>query len=90
MSDLGLYEIAGALREKNKIEKEKLEFDKSYYEQNKQIEKESIKAMQKMTEVVSQYASSMNVINENFKTVHRGIVALYGEIQELKTKIESV
>ena len=90
MSDLGLYEIASALREKNKIEKEKLEFDKDCFMKRNRTENESVEAMKKMTEVVNQYANAMNIVNKNFETVCNNIVMLRDEIHELKTKVESV
>lgn len=90
MSDLALYEIANELKEKNKIEKEKLEFDKDCFVKREQTEKESVEAMKKMTEIVNEYANAMKTVNKNFEIVCNNIVMLREEIHELKTKIESV
>lgn len=75
--------LAAAIRERNQIEREKLEFEKYVFEFNKQISIDTTKANMDMANTIASIA-------ENFRHIQKSIEVLSRNDAWLKTKIDEL
>lgn len=81
--------LANAIRERNAIEKAKLEFEKEVFEFNKQLNIDNVKANVDMSQTISEYACMIQNMNENLKVLSNNDFLLKQEIDGLKTLLEN-
>ena len=84
-----MNELANAIRERNAIEKAKLEFEKEVFEFNKQLNIDNVKANVDMSQTISEYACMIQNMNENLKVLSNNDFLLKQEIDGLKTLLEN-
>ena len=86
---LNMHELTSAVRERNAIEKAKLEFEKEVFEFNKQLNIDNVKANVDMSQTISEYADIVRNMNESIKVLRDNDFFLNQKIDALKFLLES-
>lgn len=79
-----LNDLAGAIRERNEIERAKLEFEKKMFEFNKQLSIDNVKANTDMARTISEYTDIIRGMNNSLKVLEDNVIFLKQEIDKVK------
>ena len=80
-------DLTRAIRERNKIEEEKVKLDREIFEFNKQLNIDSVKANTDMAATLASFADMVRKINENIEKLANNDAYLKQEIDNLKNMI---
>ena len=75
--------LAAAIRERNQIEREKLEFNKAVFEFNKQLSIDNVKANVDMANTVASFVDKFDQIQKNIEVLSSNDAWLKTKIDEL-------
>ena len=78
-----MYELTNTIKERNAIERNRLNFEKEMFEFNKQLNASSVKSTEDMVEV-------MKSLMEKFETINKAIQTLSANDAYLKKEIEKL
>ena len=80
-------DLTRAIRERNKIEEEKVKLDREVFEFNKQLNIDSVKANTDMAATLASFADMVRKINENIDKLFSNDAYLKQELDNLKSLI---
>ena len=80
-------DLIRVIRERNKIEEEKVKLDREVFEFNKQLNIDSVKANTDMAATLASFADMVRKINENIEKLANNDVYLKQELDNLKSMI---
>ena len=80
-------DLIRAIRERNKIEEEKVKLDREVFEFNKQLNIDSVKANTDMAATLASFADMVRKINENIEKLFSNDAYLKQELDNLKSLI---
>ena len=87
MYDYYVPDLTRAIRERNKIEEEKVKLDREVFEFNKQLNIDSVKANTDMAATLASFADMVRKINENIEKLFSNDAYLKQELDNLKSLI---
>ena len=87
MNDYYAQDLTRAIRERNKIEEEKVKLDREVFEFNKQLNIDSVKANTDMAATLASFAYMVRKMNDNIEKLANNDVYLKQEIDNLKNMI---
>ena len=80
-------DLIRAIRERNKIEEEKVKLDREIFEFNKQLNIDSVKANTDIASTLASFTDMVRKMNENIEKLANNDVYLKQEIDNLKNMI---
>ena len=80
-------DLIRAIRERNKIEEEKVKLDREVFEFNKQLNIDSVKANTDMASTLASFTDMVRKMNENIEKLANNDVYLKQEIDNLKNMV---
>ena len=80
-------DLIRVIRERNKIEEEKVKLDREVFEFNKQLNIDSVKANTDMAATLASFADMVRKMNENIEKLANNDVYLNQELDNLKSMI---
>ena len=80
-------DLIRVIRERNKIEEEKVKLDREVFEFNKQLNIDSVKANTDMAATLASFADMVRKINENIEKLFSNDAYLKQELDNLKSLI---
>ena len=80
-------DLTRAIRERNKIEEEKVKLDREIFEFNKQLNIDSVKANTDMASTLASFTAMVRKMNENIEKLANNDVYLKQEIDNLKNMV---
>ena len=80
-------DLIRAIRERNKIEEEKVKLDREIFEFNKQLNIDSVKANTDMASTLASFTDMVRKMNENIEKLANNDVYLKQEIDNLKNMV---
>jgi hypothetical protein len=80
-------DLVRTLKERNEIERKRLEFDKKVFEFNKQLNLDTVKASTDMAGTIEKYADMLQNFNNTVNTLSKNQGILYQQMQELKAML---
>ena len=87
MYDYYVPDLTRAIRERNKIEEEKVKLDRKVFEFNKQLNIDSVKANTDIAATLASFADMVRKINENIEKLFSNDAYLKQELDNLKSLI---
>ena len=84
-----LNDLANAIKERNEIERAKLQFEKEVFAFNKDLSVENVNANISMAQTISEYADMIRNMNENLQVLANNDAYLKQEIDNLKAILEN-
>ncbi len=84
MEDWIAQELVKAIKDRNKIEKQKLAFDKEMFEFNKQLNIDVTKANTDMATTLASYSDMVRKMNESIEKLFQNDMYFKQEIDKLK------
>lgn len=85
-----MYELANAIKERNAIEKNRLNFEKEVFEFNKQLNVSSVKSNEDMVEVMKSFMDKLDTISKAIQTLSANDSYLKKQIDELDSAFEQI
>jgi chaperonin cofactor prefoldin len=85
-----MYELANAIKERNAIEKNRLNFEKEVFEFNKQLNVSSIKSNEDMVEVMKSLMDKFDTIDKAIQTLSANDSYLKKQIDELDFSVRNL
>ena len=85
-----MHELANAIKERNAIERNKLEFEKEMFEFNKQLNNSSVKTNEDMVEVMKSLMDKFDTINKAIQTLSTNDAYFDNKIRELDIAITNL
>ena len=83
-----LDDLAKAIKERNEIERAKLQFEKEVFAFNKDLGVENVNANISMAQTISEYADMIRNMNENLNALRNNDFLLKQEIDGLRAILE--
>lgn len=83
-------ELIAAIKERNQIEREKLEFQKEMFEFNKQLDIDTVKANTDMAETIASLAENFNQIRRTIDVLAQNDVWLKKEVDALNIAVTNL
>ena len=80
-------DLIRAIRERNKIEEEKVKLDREIFEFNKQLNIDSVKANTDIASTLASFTDMVRKMNENIEKLANNDVYLKQEIDNLKNMV---
>ena len=80
-------DLTRAIRERNKIEEEKVKLDREVFEFNKQLNIDSVKANTDMEATLASFADMVRKMNDNVEKLTNNDAYLKQELDNLKSMI---
>ena len=80
-------DLTRAIRERNKIEEEKVKLDREVFEFNKQLNIDSVKANTDIAATLASFADMVRKMNENIEKLFSNDAYLKQELDNLKSLI---
>ena len=90
LSSEGLNNISLAIRERNRIERERLEFDKTVFEFNKQLNIDAVKANTDIAETIASMSNNFNQLRETINVLAQNDAFLKKEIDKLNFSVTNL
>lgn len=84
-----MHELANAIKERNAIERARLEFEKEMFEFNKQLNIDNTKANIDASQTLSEYADMIRNMNENLRLLSNNDIFIKQEIDSIKALLEN-
>ena len=87
---INMHELSNAIRERNTIERNRLEFERAMFESNKQLNDSSIKSNEDMVEVMRSLINKLDIISKDVKTLFANDIYLKEEIKKLDIAVTNL
>ena len=87
---INMHELANAIKERNAIERKKLEFEKEMFEFNKQLNGSSVKTNEDMVEIMKSLMDKFDTINRAIQTLSANDAYLNNKIKELDIAVTNL
>ena len=84
------FELIAAIKERNQIEREKLEFQKEMFEFNKQLDIDNVKANTDIAETIASLAANFNQIRRTIDVLAQNDAWLKKEVDELNIAVTNL
>lgn len=85
-----MHELANAIKERNAIERNRLNFEKEVFEFNKQLNVSSVKSNEDMIEIMKSLMDKFETINKAIQTLSANDAYLKKEIEELDIAVTNL
>ena len=82
-----LLEIAKAIKDRNEIEKDKLDYDKSRCSTNDELNERAVKTQEDMTNVIKTFAESVQNMNKSIEIINNNQNVLYQKLVEIENRL---
>ena len=88
--NLSAYDLCAAIRERNAIERARLEFEKQVFEFNKQLSIDNTKANTDMANTIASLADNFNQVRQAIETLSNNDACLKKEIDALNFSVANL
>lgn len=82
-----LLEIVKAIKERNEIEKDKLDYDKSRCSTNDEFNERAVKTQEDMTSIIKTFADSVQNMNKSIEIINNNQNVLYQKLVEIENRL---
>lgn len=82
-----LLEIAKAIKDRNEIEKDKLDYDKSRCSTNDELNERAVKTQEDIANVIKTFAESVQNMNKSIEIINNNQNVLYQKLVEIENRL---
>ena len=82
-------EVAKAIKERNKIERERLAFERLQYEENKTLNERAVKANEELVNMMVGFETNMKAVKAAIETLYKNDEQFLSELAHIKLHLSS-
>lgn len=82
-------EVAKAIKERNKIERERLAFERLQYEENKTLNERAVKANEELVNMMVGFEANMKAVNAAIEKLFKNDERFLSELAHIKLHLSS-